>query len=727
MGRTGDDSHANTIGGHASLHGPAVQARDIHGGVHFHTTARPTGSAPVPRQLLPVPAHFVNREGDLAAMERIRAGHAAGAGVDGSPLLLVVSGPAGVGKTAAVGRWLRRMKSGHPDGELYADLRGHAPGGPAGPAGPQEVLGHFLRALGTTAVPVDPAEQAALWRSVTADLQIAVMLDNAFSAAQVRQLLPAGPGCLVVVTSRRRLTGLSLDGARFHQLGLLEPAASVELLTWGIGSLRAANEAGAARRVAELCAGLPLAVCLASARLASRPRQPVAAMADAMARGSERLTALSVEGGAAVQSALDESYVVLDAEAARLYRMLGLLPVPVFGSRVAAEICAVPLEEAERSLDVLVEASLIEDIGADAFRFHDLVQLHARARATAEEPEQARDEAVRRVCDWYLATATEAEKQLTPMQFVLPRTYTRPPLLTPSFAGDIEAVGWLDAQRLNLMAVLRTAADRGWHATAWQLADAMWPLFLKLRYYDLWIEAHEAGLAAARRNGHKAAERQMLNSGAIGLGGAGRLDDAIAWYTESLAAAREAGDVRDEGQALLGIGASHRDAGRLSEAVPHLDAAVAVWEGCGYPRGAALARIVLGEIALAAGTPDRAVELFAHARSAFLAVPDPHDATRALAFLGHARVRAGESGQGMAQLAEALRTFEASGAAHWRARTLEMLGDSARTLADTAAAQDFYERALAVRPPLSPSDAQRLRDRLAALPPPPAPAMEQNG
>jgi tetratricopeptide (TPR) repeat protein len=710
-----EDFRANVIGGRASLYGPTVQARDIRGGVHFHSS--PGAPHPAPRQLLPVPVHFTGREGDMAALERIRARHPAG-----SPLVVVVTGPAGVGKTTLVSRWLRRTGSEFPGGELYVDLRGWAPGGLAGP---QEVLGQFLRALGTAAVPADLGEQAALWRSVTAELRIAVMLDNAFTAAQVRQLLPAGPGSLVVVTSRHRLTGLTMDGARFHQLGPLDSAAAVELLTYGIGSERVANEPRAAHRVAELCAGLPLAVCLASARLASRPRQPVAAMADALELGPGRLTALSVEGGSAVQGALDESYVVLEADAARLYRRLGLLPVPAFDSRVAAEACSVPTEEAERLLDVLVQSNLIEDIGPDTFRFHDLVRVHARVCATADETERARDDALRRVCDWYLASATEAEKRLTPVQFTLPRTYARPPGPPPSFSADADAVAWLDAQRLNLMAVLRTAAERRWDATAWQLADAMWPLFLRLRHYDLWIEAHEIGLASARRDGHRAAERQMLNSGAIGLGGAGRLDDAITWYAESLDAARETGDVRDEGQALLGIGACHRDAGRLAAAVPHLDAAVAVWEGCGYPRGAALARIVLGEIALATGARDRAVELFDRARAALLAVPDPHDAARALAFLGHARVRAGQPGPGMAQLAEALGVFESSGAVHWQVRTLEMLGDSAQTLEDPAAARDFYERALALRPSPGPGDARRLRERLAGLPP--APGMEQDG
>src|SRR5262249_35065142 len=147
-------------------------------------------------------------------------------------------------------------------------------------------------------------------------------------------------------------------------------------------------------------------------------------------------------------------------------------------------------------------------------------------------------------------------------------------------------------QRLNLMACIRTAAERRGDDTAWQLVGACWPLFLRLRYYDLWIEAPEIGLAClrpARPRARPGAERQMLNSGAIGLNAARRTDAALAWYEEALHAARTAGDVRDEGQALLGLGDCHLGVGRHEEALGHLHRAIAAWEECGYLRGVGLA------------------------------------------------------------------------------------------------------------------------------------------
>lgn len=623
--------------------------------------------------------------------------------------LIVVSGQAGIGKTTLVSKWMRSLSAEFPDGQLYADLRGHSGGAPVGPS---EILGQFLRALGAGPPPADPVERGALWRSLTADRRIAVMLDNAFTAAQIRPLLLGGADGLVVVTSRRRLTGLRMQGAGFHQLDALGADAGVELITRGIGEDRVAGELASVRRLVALCAGLPLAVCLASARLATRPRQSVGALADALARnaGGDRLAALEVEGETSVRTALDASYAVLSGDTARLYRTLGLLPVRTFDALTAAAACGESLDWAERRLDELVEANLVEDVGPDSCRLHDLLRIHAHDLATRDDTEAAREEALRRFCDWSLFTATAAQQRLTPAQFTLPRVYVhRPgPGLPLPFDDDVAALGWLDAHRTQLLDAVRLASRSGWYDTSWMLTDALWPLFLRLRHYEEWIEAHEIGLDAARRAGNGEAERQMLNSGAIGLGAAGRTDEATAWYGDSLAAARAAGDVRDEGQALMGLGACHREAGRPDEAVAHLNRAIAVWEECGYPRGAALARTTLGEIALAAGEPEEASNCFARAHAALVAVNDPHDAARSLAFLGRARVRAGAYAEGVAHMNEALAVFTASGAAFWQARTLEMLGDSAAERGDEPAAADLLARARELFAATSPVDARRL-------------------
>ncbi|WP_063762299.1 ATP-binding protein [Streptomyces sp. NRRL F-5123] len=719
MDRSPYETHRNSIAGDAQLGGPVVQARDIHGGVHLHAPA----PRAVPRQLPPVPGHFVNRRAELADLDALVTRQAD----DAAPAvaLIVVNGPAGVGKTTLVSRWLGGRAADFPDGLLYADLRGHTTEGAAAPG---EVLGRFLRALGAAAVPADLAEQTTEWRTRSAGLKVAVLLDNAFTAAQIRPLLPVGPGSVAVVTSRSRLTGLGLDGAAFHRLHGIGPADGVELLSRGIGAARVRGELADVRRIVDLCAGLPLAVCLAAARLASRPRQRVAALADALAPDAEGLAALDIEGETTVRKALDATYATLGPEAALLYRRLGQLPLAAFDPPTAAAACARPQRWAEDRLDQLTEANLLEATGSDhagqspGYRFHDLVRVHAGALGAADTADGGPDTTLRRVCDWYLHCASAAEARVKPAYLLLRRDYLHPPVdLPPPFTDDPGSIRWLDTHRHDLMTLLRTAADRGWHALAWQTADAMWPLFVRMRHYDLWIEAYDIGLAAARADGDPRAERQMLNSGAIGLNAARRFDAAIARYEESRRAAHAAGDPRDEGQALLGIGRGHREAGRPAEAVPYLERAIAVWDACGYLRGTALARTVLGEIALAAGDAEGAAEHFAQARAVQTAVGDTHECARNQALLGRARAMGGDHEGGAAAMGAALAVFTASGAAHWQARTLEMLGDSARERGDHRSAADLHARALACYELTSPADAGRLRDATATGPRPAGP------
>ena len=568
----GPSAHANTVGGGARITGMSVQARDISGGIHFHT-AHPASTLPVPRQLLPVPAHFVDRDRDAAALDRLRLAQ-----------LVVVSGLAGVGKTTFVSHWLHRVRGHFPDGQLYADLRGHAPGSPASPG---EVLGRFLRAYGVTSTPVDLAEQAALWRSLAVELRIAVMLDNAVSAAQVRPLLFGAPDSLVVVVSRRRLTGLTMDGAAFHELGLLGTSAAVELLTSRIGAGRVAREQEAAHEVAALCGGLPLAVCLAGARMAARPRQSVASMVDALSRDGGRLSALRAEGRWAVRAALDESYKSLPARVAHGYRCLGTQPVTVICTDAVAAACALSRDDADALLDELVEANLIEDLGADRFRFHDLVRLHAAQRAE-EDPPAARQESVRRVVDWYLSAATAAEELLTPNHRTLRRTYAFAPEEPPMFPDGAAALEWLTVEQPQLEVAVSTAVEHGWDDTAWMLVDALWPLFHRIRPHRFWIEAHETGLAAARRAGDPRGVSRMLTTGGGGLLNAGRNDEALDWFGQALQDALRDGDRRARSQALHGIGQAHQMSGRLDAARETFTEALRLREEIGYPRGVAL-------------------------------------------------------------------------------------------------------------------------------------------
>ncbi|WP_299528923.1 tetratricopeptide repeat protein [uncultured Streptomyces sp.] len=710
----GQNASGNRLDTAASVAGPVIQSHEIQGGVHFHTTpaAAPAAAPAAVRQLLPGPADFIGRVPELRALGLLAEHRAPGTA------LAVISGPAGVGKTALASHWLRGLIPQYPDGQFYADLRGYAEA--SEPAAPAEVLTQFLRALGHTGLPEGLGELAALWRTRTAGLRVVVMLDNALTAAQVRPLLPSGTGSLVAVTSRLRLSGLAVDGASFQSLDVLGPDEAVELLSRRIGADRVGREPEATREVAALCAGLPLAVCVAAGRIAVRPRQPVSATATALGRGgSSPLDTLEIAGEHAVRAALDASYRLLSPPHARGYRQLGILPVAVFSAPVVAAACGLDDEKTDRLLDSLAEVHLLEDLGPDGvagldrFRFHDLIRAHAAGLAVHEDGAEERRVVVRRAADFYLAATTAAEALLAPSHRSLPRDYLYVPEQLPPFATAVTALNWLAAEQDQLTATLRDAEAQGWDDLVWQLADAMWPLFLRLRPYTLWIEAHERGLAAARRSGDRRGESRMLTSGGAGLRNAGRHEEAGKWFALAGENARQDGDPLAESQALHGAGQSHRLAGRLREAEELFTRALEMRQALGHDRGVALTLLCLGDVALASGRAPDAVDLLTRAREGLLAVRDPYDAARALAHLGQAHAKAGDTALGEDELHRALAEFEETGSVNWQARVLEMLGETAQESGRAEVARERYSRSLALYAPISPSDAGRLADRLA--------------
>ncbi|MDH6214829.1 hypothetical protein [Streptomyces pseudovenezuelae] len=703
---------ANVISGDSVLHGPSVQARDIHGGIHFHSPSpAPPPRLPVPRQLPPVTARFLDREADRRTFDTLRARRPAHA-----PQILVVSGLAGIGKTTFAAHWLYEHAAGFPDGQLYADLGGGTADGPLSPA---VVLEAFLVALGASSVPAGIAQRSALWRSLTAGLRLAVLLDSAFTAAQVRPLLLGTPTGLTMVTSRNNLTGLRADGAAVHRLEGLPAGAAVELLAVG-GGTRVAREPAAAREVVRLCGRLPLAVALASAQLALRPHHSVSALADSLSGGRGVVDALRVDGEAVMHTALDMSYDVLPHESRALYRRMGLLPADRFdlsfltGLADDGEGSPGTGQSADIAVNALVEANLLEETGPGTCRFHDLVQPHARRLGKELEDLGGRERALRRFVDWCLSTAASAEGILTPSHRLpghgLPAG-TVPP--TP-LDGPEEALTWLDTHRNGLMGAVRHSDRAGWDFSCWRLTDLMWPLFLRLRPSGMWIEAHQLGLEAARRSGSREGEGRMLTSGAIGLRNAGRYLEAADWYRQALETATADRDVRQQAQAVSGLGHVSLLAHRLDEARDHFEHALRLRESIGYRRGAALSRRRLGETALADGDLTTATEQLRRAHAELDALGETYEATRVLALLGHVLDRDGDRDGGVRRLWEALARFQAGDARseHWEARCLEWLGQAAESRGDHAESVRYYEAARDLFRRLSPEDAQRLDDRL---------------
>jgi DNA-binding SARP family transcriptional activator len=333
-------------------------------------------------------ADLVDRIGDLLARDR------------GVPIVWV-SGSGGVGKTALAMRVGHRLRPAYPDGQWWVRL-----GGVTDPRDPGDVLAELLRTCGVEErdIPQRLDARAAAFRARLADRRVLLLLDDAAGVEQVQPLLPGTTGSAVLVTSRQDLSGLSARyAARGVTLDILAPEEAEALLTQVIGSGPAGADAAGVAELAELCGYLPLALRIAAVNLTRRPGRPLASyMADL--RSGNRLSrlALSGDGATAVRTAFDQSYAGLQPEARRLFRLLGLVPGLDLTAEVAAVLLAAGVEQAERLLDMLADANVVQRHAADRYRFHDLLRLYAAEHA---ERDPERDRAWGRLCDRYPATA----------------------------------------------------------------------------------------------------------------------------------------------------------------------------------------------------------------------------------------------------------------------------------------------------------------------------------
>ncbi|MEU7856321.1 BTAD domain-containing putative transcriptional regulator [Nonomuraea sp. NPDC049141] len=305
-----------------------------------------------------------------------------------------ITGAAGIGKSALAVHVAHQVAGRFPDGRLYVDLHGSTPG--VAPLNPADVLARLLRSLGDDlAGRPDLDEAAGRFRSLTDGRRLLLLLDNARDAAQVRPLLPASPTCRVLVTARRMLT--SLDAASHFRLGVMAEDETSTLLGRLIGEERVAAEQQAARAIVRLCAGLPLAIRIAAARLIARPGLSLRALADRLAVEDRRLSELQADDQA-VRAYFMMSYRSLDAESSRMFRLLSLLGGTGGGISVAAAAALADRPEPRTAdlLDHLAEAQLLDAYGHDRYRMHDLLRLFARERAREEDTEEDQAQAVRR-------------------------------------------------------------------------------------------------------------------------------------------------------------------------------------------------------------------------------------------------------------------------------------------------------------------------------------------
>ena len=521
------------------------------------------------------------------------------ADADGVAKVLVITGPAGVGKTTFAVQVAHRLRGLFPDGQLFVDLGADE----TGPRDPGRVLSGFLRALGVppAAIPSDLDERSALFRSWLADRKALLVLDNAVNERQVRPLLPAGPGCAVLVTSRVMLAGL--DGAAVIALALLTPGEAVELLTRAAGADRIALELPAARAIAELCGGLPLAVRIVGARLATRPQWRLQELVDRLADERRRLDELSV-GDLEVRASIAISYRALphaDQRALRLLTVPSASPVTVW--QVAA-LLEVDTHAADLVIQRLVNIHLLQPAGEDQagqprYRLHSLVYLFARERLRAAEPAATRKAALERMLGAQLALAERARAALAPADGALAfRGGGRRWLPDEDCAAAVvqSPLDWFEAHRTDLVNAVEQASAAGLAELAWELLRVL-PGFLMLRGYwqDFSVVAQraiDANLAARNVVG---AEHARLCQGVAQLG-SGALDQAEVSLCDCLRRYQELGVDHAVPQALLALGLLASWRGDVKTAAARFQECAALFRRAGEEYAEALALHGLADI-----------------------------------------------------------------------------------------------------------------------------------
>ncbi|MFF2196597.1 BTAD domain-containing putative transcriptional regulator [Streptomyces sp. NPDC058157] len=672
-------------------------------------TSRPAGAPPAtspsaaatagpvpPRPRRPVnelpgvPGLFVGREHERALLTA--------AFPPDSVAVAAVDGIAGVGKSALIVRAAQDLRERHPDGCLFVDLRAHSPGRHR--PSPQRVLRRLLRTIGTadSEVPADLDELTAAWRDATGPLRLLLVLDDALDSAQVTPLLPAGPGSLVIVAGRRRLTGLDAD--RRVTLEPLEPDDAHALLGRLVGEERAAGEDAAARELARLCGGLPLALRIAGTRLQTRPAWTFAHLVGRMADDDRRLGELST-GERSLEAAFRPSYDQLTPARQQAFRVLGLTPAGEFDALAPAVMLGRPAAEIERMLESLVDTSLVQQPRPGRYRLHDLVRVHARrlAEAVPGEAGPARDAVLRLYTD---AGRTASDWGA--------RGFPTGPPPTGAFPDRAAASAWLDAGDADLTDVVGHAAALGEADHACWIAEALTDHFVRRgRYHE-----GRAALEVALPHADRAADRRMAPAlrnctGLVDilLGDAARARTA---FDEALRLSRRRADRREEARALSGIGAAELNAGRPERALAPLATAVGLARLLEDEWLLAMALCVLGTAHRILGRPDDALRRLAEAADHAEVNGRPAMISRALGSAAEVHLELGRFAEAAGLLRRAADLVQRAGDVPLTAITLSMLGTAEQGAGNLEAAMALHHEALSRLGSLPASDeSQRTR------------------
>jgi tetratricopeptide (TPR) repeat protein/transcriptional regulator with XRE-family HTH domain len=664
-----------------------------------------SGSAAAASRTLPRDiAAFTGRAGELEGLLAGMAGAAPGGGVVG---ICAIGGMAGIGKTTLAVHAAHQLAGRFPDGQLFLPLHGHTPG--QRPVDPADALASLLLAAGVAAqaIPAGLDARAGYWRDFLAGKKMLLVLDDAAGHEQVGPLLPGSAGCLVLITSRRRLA--ALDDAAVLSLDTLPPAEAAVLLARLAGRPDLGPGDAGVGEITRLCGYLPLAIGMLGRQLAHHPAWTAAGLAADLAAAAGRLELMAAEN-LSVAAAFGLSYRDLTAGQRRLFRRLGLHPGPDIDAYAAAALDGTGLAAARRGLEALYGQHLITEPARGRYRLHDLLREHARTLAAADDP-AARDAAVGRLLDYYLHTARAAAQHIPPWFTTEgPPPPGRPPASAPPVSTPRQAVGWLDAERANLHAAAGYAAAAGPPSHA-VLIPAAIAGFLNARgHWDQGLVLHQAALAAARQAGDRHAQARALVL--LGLTQAMTEDPpaAAAALRQALELYRDLGDRAGQAAALTATGFLHVQSDDYPAAAAALRQALELYRDLGHRLGQGDALNGLGTVHRYTGDYPAAAACHRQALKHYRDHGHRPEEGEALLGLGAVQRLAGDYPAAAAALRQALELSRDPGDPFFQASVLTELAAVQRLTGDHPAAAASSRQALSLS-----RDLRDLRSQAYAL------------
>ncbi|WP_433124852.1 BTAD domain-containing putative transcriptional regulator [Micromonospora sp. CA-240977] len=663
----------------------------------------------VPRQLPAPPTLFTGRTRELARLTTLLLDDSEPAGT------VVVTGTGGVGKTWLALRWAHDNRHHYPDGQLHVDLGGF--GTATQEAVPSAVVVRsLLPALGVKPleIPAEPAAQFALYRSLTADRRLLVLLDNARDAEQVRPLLPGSSRCGVIVTSRHTLPGLVAEGAHTVALDLPSIPEARQLLVRRLGAQRAATQPAAVDELVSRTARLPLALSIVAARAAARPTFPLQAIADDLAVRRGGLAALATDDAATdLRTVLSWSYRLLSPDAARLFRQISLHPTADISAVAAASLAGAPPHLIRPTLDELTRANLLVEQSPNRFRCHDLLRAYGEELTDAHDSVVDSGEARTRVFDHYLRAALAAARLVDAGHQPIDPLPLPADGSAPAFADHRSALAWFTIEQGALLAAVDDAAAHRFDAHAGQLAQALTPLLGRLsRWHDL-RAVQAVAVEAARRRGEPRAEASAHRDSALASLHLGRYDAARRHLRSAMARYDRIGDRPGQASIHLHLAWVYDTEGNPRAALPHAEKALALSTGSDDRRGAAAALNAIGWGHARLDEHARAIAYCEQALALHEEVEDRVGSAHTWDSLGFAYQGLGAHPTAAACYQRALALYSGAQDQCGRAETLVRLGDAHRAVGDHDTSTNLWREALEIFDRVGHPQAGELSERLA--------------